>query len=472
MKLACVILAAGSGTRMNSNLPKVLHGLYNMPMLQYAMDAAAGLKPQKTVIVAGKNHQLLKDSVRPASGLTFAVQGMPRGTADALLCAAGKLQGFGGTTLVLNGDMPLITSGTLRRFLGLHKRHKNTLSAASFITDDAGSYGRVFRDKKGKAVRIIEALDAKEGERAIKEANSGIYAIEPAALPLLAKIGKNRIKGEYYITDLYEITGKQGLRTGIYPMGGEDEFMGINTMHDLLKAQEALRKRQVMFFVKKGVKFIDADSVFIHPYATIGRETLVYPNVYLDGKTKIGMRCVIYPNVRIIDSTVENNAQIKDSTLIEESVIGHRAQIGPFAHIRPGSSIGPSAKIGNFVEVKKSAIGKGTKAMHLSYIGDAAVGRDVNIGAGTITCNYNGFKKHRTVIEDNVFVGSGTQLVAPVRVKKGSYIGAGSTITKNVPPGSLALSRVKQKNIEGWVGKKTRIPGLTASDCKKTKKKR
>jgi bifunctional UDP-N-acetylglucosamine pyrophosphorylase/glucosamine-1-phosphate N-acetyltransferase len=248
--------------------------------------------------------------------------------------------------------------------------------------------------------------------------------------------------------------------------------MGINTRQDLAIAHEVLRKKTVRKLQEKGVTIMDADSTYIWPSVRIGRDSVIYPNVHIQGNTVIGKRCTIYPNVRIIDSRIKEGAIIKDSTLIENSSVGAGAQVGPFSHIRPESSIGESAKIGNFVEVKKSSIGRGAKAMHLSYLGDATIGKEANIGAGTITCNYDGKKKHKTVIEDGVFVGSDTQLVAPVRVGKGSYIGAGSTITKDVPAGDLAVSRADQKNLKGWAKKKRTSVSKKRSSRKNLKSKR
>jgi bifunctional UDP-N-acetylglucosamine pyrophosphorylase/glucosamine-1-phosphate N-acetyltransferase len=452
--LACVILAAGLGTRMKSPLPKVLHRIYDRPMLQYPLETAASLKPEKIIIVVGKNHNVIEDTLKPLNTVVFAVQEKPKGTAHALLTATTKLNGFKGTVLVMNGDTPLVTSVTLKKFLKLHRKHKNSVSFISFIAENPSSYGRVLKDRLGKPLRIIEEQDATEEEKTIKEVNSGIYAIEAHALPLLSNIKLNKRKKEYYLTDIIQIAAQKGIDTGVYCLGNEEEFMGVNTKHDFLKVHEVMRKRIISFWVKKGVNFIDASSVFIAPSVKIGSETLIYPNVYLHGDTKVGKNCTIYPNVRIIDSAIKDNAIIKDSTVIENSIINTRAEVGPFAHIRPGSRIGVSSKIGNFVEVKKSIVGEGTKAMHLSYIGDAKVGRKVNIGAGTITCNYDGVKKHETVIGNGVFVGSDSQLVAPVKLGKGSYIGAGSTITKNVPPGALAISRTLQRNIKHWRKKK------------------
>ncbi|MFA4918415.1 MAG: bifunctional UDP-N-acetylglucosamine diphosphorylase/glucosamine-1-phosphate N-acetyltransferase GlmU [Thermodesulfovibrionales bacterium] len=450
MKLACVVLAAGLGTRMKSSLPKVLHRLHGVPMLRYVLNALRTLHPQKIVIVAGKNIQDIKESLNDTAKIAFARQIEAKGTGDALLKAVPSLKGFKGAVLVVNGDTPLITGSTLKNFLSLHKRKRNEVSVLSFESRDPGSYGRIIRDNKGRAAFIVEQRDATETQKTIREVNSGVYAIESGALPLLKEIKPNKSKGEYYLTDIVGIARDKGLRLDAFCAGFEDEFMGVNTIEEFENAGRIMKRRIIKKFSDRGVHFIEKDSIFISSDTEIGADTNVYPNVHLEGKTSIGKRCTIYPNVRILDSIIEDGAVIKDSTLIEEAIVKRNASVGPFAHIRPGSVIGEKAKIGNFVEVKKSVIGPGTKASHLSYLGDALIGKDVNIGAGTITCNYDGHKKHITTIEDGVFVGSDTQFIAPVKIGKGAFVGAGSTITVDVPSHALALSRVKQRNIEGW----------------------
>ena len=450
MKLACVVLAAGLGTRMKSSLPKVLHRLHGAPMLRYVLNALHTLQPQKIVIVAGENIQDIKESLNDTAKIAFARQIEAKGTGDALLKAVPSLKGFKGAVLVVNGDTPLITGSTLKNFLSLHKRKRNEVSVLSFESRDPGSYGRIVRDNKGRAAFIVEQRDATETQKTIREVNSGVYAIESGAFPLLKEIKPNKSKGEYYLTDIIGIARDKGVRIDAFCTGSEDEFMGVNTIEELENAGRIMKRRIIKKFSDRGVHFIEKDSIFISSDTEIGADTNVYPNVHLEGKTSIGKGCTIYPNVRILDSIIEDGAVIKDSTLIEEAIVKRNASVGPFAHIRPGSVIGEKAKIGNFVEVKKSVIGPGTKASHLSYLGDARIGKDVNIGAGTITCNYDGHKKHITTIEDGVFVGSDTQFVAPVKIGKGAFVGAGSTITADVPSHALALSRVKQRNIEGW----------------------
>ncbi|NWF98421.1 MAG: bifunctional UDP-N-acetylglucosamine diphosphorylase/glucosamine-1-phosphate N-acetyltransferase GlmU [Nitrospirae bacterium] len=455
MRISAVVLAAGLGTRMKSNIPKVLHKILGKPMIQYIIDTIKSIKPEKLIVVAGKNIKELKEAVSWQNDIIiFVKQTVPKGTGDAALKALPQLKGFTGTVLIVNGDTPLITKSTILNFLALHKKRKNQVSVLSFESKEPSSYGRILRDEKGRVISIVEQRDASEEQKKIKEVNSGIYAIENNALNLLKKIPLNTSKGEYYLTDIIGIAKSKGFKTDAICIGLEEELTGVNTREELNLAANTMRYRIIKKFLESGVTFIDFGSTFISPSAQIGHGTTIYPNVIIEGFTTIGEGCTIYPNVRIVDSEIKDKAIIKDSTLIESSIIKSNAIIGPFAHIRPGSVICENAKIGNFVEVKKSIIGQGTKASHLSYLGDAKIGNDVNIGAGTITCNYDGKNKYITTIEDNVFIGSDTQLVAPVKIGKGAFVGAGSTITVNVPPDSLALSRVEQKNIEGWALKR------------------
>ena len=454
MKLSVVVLAAGIGKRMKSSLPKVLHSIQGTTMLQHVVNTLQELKPLRIVVVAGQHLEKIKASLQDIDRISFAEQREPRGTGDALLRAVSFLGKGKETTIVVNGDSPLITRETLRKFLALHRKRRNALSLLSFIAEEPKSYGRLIRDQRGYVISVIEDRDATASQKAINEVNSGVYAIEPEALRLLDEIKLNKSKGEYYLTDIVHIAREKGMRMDAFQIGYEDEFIGVNTREELEKAGRLMKDRIIKRWKDRGVNFIDTGSVFLSSSTHIGKGTVVYPNVHLEGNTRIGRDCTIYPNVRICESVIEDGAVIKDSTLIESSVVKERALVGPFAHLRPGSEIGVKAKIGNFVEVKKSIIGPGTKASHLSYLGDAKIGRDVNIGAGTITCNYDGHSKDVTTIEDGVFIGSDSQLIAPVRVGKGAYLGAGSTITKDVPSKALALSRVEQVNIEGWVTKR------------------
>lgn len=452
MKLSAVVLAAGLGTRMKSSLPKVLHPLFGKPMVRHVVETLLELGSEKTIVVTGPNGEGIRCALR-GFPVSFAVQKEPLGTGDALKSAAKRLRGFRGTVLVVSGDTPLVKTSTLKSLLKLHRRSRQDLSLISFVAGESHSYGRIIRTGK-KVSAIVEDKNATEEEKKIREVNSGIYAIEHRLLGLLNKITVNKVKGEYYLTDLVGLSVAAGCRTAAFMLGDERQLTGINTREDLYRATHYLREEIISGFMENGVKFVDRSSVFIDPEASIGAETVIYPNVHIEGRTAVGSGCIIYPNSRIAGSTIGNKVVVKDSTVIEESAVCEGASVGPFAHVRPGSVIGAHAKIGNFVEVKKSVIGAGTKASHLSYLGDAEIGERVNIGAGTITCNYDGSRKHKTLIGADAFIGSDTQFVAPVSIGEGAFVGAGSTITEDVPPLALALSRTAQRNIEEWALKR------------------
>jgi bifunctional UDP-N-acetylglucosamine pyrophosphorylase/glucosamine-1-phosphate N-acetyltransferase len=452
MALAIVVMAAGLGTRMKSDTPKVLHKLNGKHVVRHVVDTAASMKPESIVVVINPAGGPVRDALKDCN-VAFAIQQEPNGTADALATALKKLGKFTGTLLVLSGDAPLVTIETLKLLIKTHKRRKEEISILSFIVDGDHAYGRIVRNGND-ITAIVEARDSDEEQEKIDEVNSGIYAFEPSALALMKEIRINPRKKEFYLTDIVALAFNKGLRIGAYPIGDETELTGINTRAELALAGLYLRDRIVSQWLEAGVSFIDPLSVFIGPNVRIGTDTIIYPNVMIEGSTSIGKSCVVYPNTRISNSKIGNGVSVKDSSVIESAIIKDKATVGPFAHLRPDSVIGNSAKIGNFVEIKKSVIGNGSKASHLSYIGDAEIGDDVNIGAGTITCNYDGVNKFKTVIETGSFIGSDTQLVAPVTVGKGAYVGSGTTVTKDVPPMALALSRSPQINIEGWARKK------------------
>jgi len=360
-KLACVVLAAGEGTRMRSTIPKVLHKLNGIPMIHYVLCAVSGLGPERVIVVAGRDNERVLKGALKSGDVRFALQKAPLGTAHALMSAGKALRGFQGDVLVVNGDTPLVSTMTLRKFITKHRRSRKSLSLLSFIAGDPTGYGRILRDISGTPLGIREEKDATEEERKIEEVNSGIYLFKPRTLTLLKKIGLNSKKGEYYLTDILEIASQKGLGCGVYCSGDEREFMGINTMEELLKAQRILREKTVRYWLERDVSFMDETAVYIHPDVVIGEGTHIYPNVYLEGKTSIGSGCVIYPDVRITDSTVGNGVTIKDSSVIESAEIQGNTIIGPFARLRPGARIMKDARIGNFVEVKASTIGEGAK---------------------------------------------------------------------------------------------------------------
>lgn len=446
-----VILAAGLGTRMKSSMPKILHRIFEKPIIDYVIDCAKSIKPLHTFVVTNPSLKEVVEHLEKRE-VNIVFQNEPKGTAHALFSALPYLNSD--KILILNGDTPLLRKETLDRFIEIFNKNEVDMAILSFYPQRQHSYGRILRDEKQKIKRIVEITDLKDELILSSEANSGIYILKREVAELVKEIKENPNKGEFYLTDIVEIAVNKGFNIEAYSIAEEDELIGINTRAELSLAIRYLRDRVVKKWMEKGVTFYDPASVWISPSVTIGQDTIIYPYVFLEGDTKIGKGCVIYQGVRVKDSIIEDNVQINDCTVIESSIVKSRSQIGPFAHIRPQTIIGKECRIGNFVEVKNSTIGDSTKAAHLSYIGDSEIGNNVNIGAGTITCNYDGQKKHKTIVEDNVFIGSDTQLVAPVRIRKGAYIGAGSTITKEVPEDSLAISRTPQKNILGWAKKK------------------
>ena len=449
--IATIILAAGKGTRMNSDLVKVLHPILGLPMLSYSIELSLNeVKAKKTIVVVGHQADRIQEMFRNPR-VDFVLQKEQLGTGHAVLQGLPFLQSFDGTVLILCGDVPLVKLETLRSFIDSYKKNESALSVLTAVVEEPFGYGRILRNPEGWLERIVEEKDASEEEKKIREINTGIFCVRARFLTEgLKEIGKENAQGEYYLTDLVEIARRKELRCSAHIAADPMEVMGINTRVDLAIANKKLRQEKLKGLMISGVTIIDPKTTYVDRAVEVGKDTFLYPNCHLQGTTKIGERCVIEPNSKISDSIIGSDVTIRSNSVITESKIEEGASIGPFAHLRPLSEVKAKAKIGNFVEVKKSVIGRGSKANHLTYIGDSLVGEDVNIGAGTITCNYDGFEKHQTIIGNRVFVGSNVELVAPVKVGSGSSIGAGTTITKDVPEGALAISRVKQKNIKGW----------------------
>ena len=458
--VAAIILAAGLGKLMKSDTPKVLHPVAGRPMLFYPVQVIKNLGLKKAIIIVGhkaeKVMEILDSELRtPNSELKFVKQEPQLGTGHAVLCAENVLKAWKGDILILSGDVPLITKQTILGLLDLHAKKKAAISFISTVIADPSGYGRVLRDENNSVKRIVEDKDSSIEEKAINEINTGIYCINAQFLfSGLKNIKRENAQGEYYLPDLIEMAAKAKQKVACLTHINPAEVMGINNRIELAQANGVMRERINNELMLSGVSLIDPETTYIHYGVKIGKDTTIYPNVFLEGNTNIGKGCLIEQGCMIQNSHIGDGSKIKSNSVIESSEIGGQVSIGPFARIRPDSTIGDGARIGNFVEVKKSRIGRGTKANHLSYLGDAIIGKDVNIGAGTITCNYDGVKKHQTIIEDGAFIGSDTQLIAPVKVGKNAYIGSGSTITKNVPPGSLALSRIEQRVVEGWALKR------------------
>lgn len=446
---AAIILAAGQGKRMKSRRPKVLHLLAGMPMLDYTLNLVERLHFQKVYVIVGYQADQVK-AVLSGRDITALLQHIPLGTGDAVLKAKQVLENFPGPVLILSGDTPLLREETVRGLCERHEAEKATITLLTTRMPVPDGYGRVIRGKGGEIIRVVEEKDATPDQRSVQEVNCGVYVAEAAFLfEALAKVAPNNQQQEYYLTDIIQIAADASMKLVGWEAAAE-EVVGINSRADMAMAEEILQRRINTRWMAEGVTFIDPSLIRIGARVTIGRDTILYPGVTLEGETDIGEGCVLHP-CRIRDSHVGSDVVIKDHCVIEGANIESMASVGPFAHLRSGTLIRQGAKVGNFVEIKKSELGEGSKANHLSYIGDTVVGKGVNIGAGTITCNYDGEKKHQTIIEDNVFIGSDTQLVAPVRVGARSLIAAGSTITQDVPPDTLAISRVKQENKIGWV---------------------
>ncbi|HML96402.1 MAG TPA: bifunctional UDP-N-acetylglucosamine diphosphorylase/glucosamine-1-phosphate N-acetyltransferase GlmU [Thermodesulfobacteriota bacterium] len=449
MSLAVVVLAAGMGKRMKSRLPKVLHPVLGRPMLAYVMDAVAGLSPEKTVIVIGNGGGEVAKAA--GDGVSYARQEEQLGTGHAATCARSALRGFKGDVLILNGDYPLITDKTLKSFVKKHRKDEADVSVLTAFVDDPHGYGRILRNGSGNVDRIVEEKDASADEKKINEINSGTYCVKSDFLwKALSALTPQNSQGEYYLTDIVGIAKGKSLGISGIPVKDPNEVLGVNDRAQLAYAEGLLRDRTNGSLMAGGVTMVDPANTYISPGVKIGRDTVIYPGTYIYGRTVIGEGSFIGPGVWIEDSRIGGGVTIKMSCYITGADVEDCVSIGPFAHLRPGAKIMDGAKVGNFVEIKKSTVGRGSKVPHLSYVGDAVLGTGVNIGAGTITCNYDGFNKYETIIGDNVFIGSDTMLVAPVRVGKGATTGAGSTITKDVPEGALAIGRARQTIIDNW----------------------
>jgi bifunctional UDP-N-acetylglucosamine pyrophosphorylase/glucosamine-1-phosphate N-acetyltransferase len=456
-QITAVILAAGQGTRMKSNKPKVLHEILGRPMIVYLLDTLKLVGVEDIVMVVGHQGEAVQAALNDY-GVRFVIQEPQLGTGHAVQVAMPVVPPEAGTIMVLCGDAPLISAESIA---ALNKRHEDTGASVTVQTielTDGAHYGRVVRDAAGRVTAVLQAKDSKDQPDilAIREINTGAYCFEGAFLREgLNQIPKSSVTGEIYLTDLIHIAREQG--RGVEAMVDPDweALLGINSRQELAEATRTVKRRINDRHMSQGVTFIDPEATYVEPGVSIGRDTIIYPNVYLQGNTAIGEGCVIESTVKIENSTLENSVHIKMGCVITQSRLGTGSDLGPFAHLRPGADLRQRVHVGNFVEVKKSVLYEGVKAGHLTYLGDAEVGAGTNVGAGTITCNYDGVHKHRTTIGEKAFIGSNTALVAPVTVGAGAYIGAGSTITKEVPPGKLGISRARQVNLERrLVGKK------------------
>jgi len=449
--VAAVILAAGKGTRMKSGLVKVLHPVAGRPMITWPVDAARAAGASPTVLVVGHQADAVRAAFHGIQEIRTAIQAEQLGTGHAVACARDQLAGFSGTVLILCGDTPLLQVETLQGMIAFHREQGASLTVLTAVVDNPYGYGRVIRDGAGRVVRIVEQKDATPEEQAICEINSGIYCMEAGFLfANIGSISSDNAQQEFYLTDLVTIATAKGLTCLGRPAVDADEIMGVNDRAQLAEASRILRRRINHDLMCSGVSLIDPEQTYIDQGVSIGHDTIIYPNCTIGGATAIASGCTIENGVTIKNCTIGDGCHIKAGSVLEDSQLQAEVTVGPMAHLRPGTVLNDHVKIGNFVETKKIVMGKGSKASHLTYLGDAEIGSNVNIGCGTITCNYDGVNKHRTTIGDDVFIGSDVQLVAPVAVGRNSLVAAGTTVTLDVPPDSLAISRVPQVNKVGW----------------------
>lgn len=439
-----IILAAGKGTRMKSKLYKVLHPVCGKPMVEHIMNRVTETAPNEIITIVGHGAELVKKQLGDRS--EYALQAEQLGTGHAVLQAEPFLKGKKGTTLVISGDTPLLTSETLNNLFEYHQGKNASATILTAKAEDPTGYGRIVRDHVGIVEKIVEQKDATLEEARIQEINTGTYCFDNELLfDALSQLDTDNAQGEYYLTDIIEILKKAGKNVAAYLTEDFDESLGVNDRVALSKANELMRARINHQHMLNGVSFIDPKATYIDDGVVIGAETVIEPGVYLKGKTVIGENCLITANSQITDSIIEDDVTVKTS-VVGESILRKGSDVGPYAHLRPKAEIGEKAHVGNFVEVKKAVIGEGTKVGHLTYVGDAILGKDINVGCGVVFVNYDGKNKHQTTVGDHSFVGSSVNLIGPVNVAPNSMIAAGSTITKDIPEGAMGIARARQEN--------------------------
>jgi bifunctional UDP-N-acetylglucosamine pyrophosphorylase / glucosamine-1-phosphate N-acetyltransferase len=447
-------MAAGRGKRLKSRTPKVLHPICGRPVLWHVLQALRSVRPEVVAVVVGHGRDEVQDAVESWAirlPIRFVHQDQPLGTGHAVMVSEDEVRGSD-DVLVLSGDEPLATGEQLRDLLRLHRRRGAAAAIQTTVPDDPTGFGRIIRDGDD-FLRIAESVEASPAERAITEVATGTYAFRREdlfkALPL---VGRENVQREYYLPDVLGILREKG-ETIVVVRADNGGAVGANSRLEMARATAVMRRRINEGLMEHGVTLVNPNATYIDAGIRIGPDSVIHPNTALAGETRIGRGCVIGPSARIVDSRIEDGAEVRES-VVTGSRIGREATVGPYAHIRPGTVMGPRTKAGSFVEIKASRIGEGSKVPHLSYVGDSVIGKNVNVGAGTVTVNYDGYRKHRTVIGDDVRIGSDTMLVAPVRIGKGAVTGAGSTITKDVPPGALAVERGDQRVVRGYRARK------------------
>jgi bifunctional UDP-N-acetylglucosamine pyrophosphorylase / glucosamine-1-phosphate N-acetyltransferase len=453
------ILAAGKGTRMKSRVPKVLHKVCGAPMIEHVLGAAGSLQPASTVMIIGHEAEALRTALGHHAGLTFVVQEPQLGTGHALLVSEPALRDATGTLVLLSGDVPLLSAKTLKELVDCHATRRAAATVVTANVQNAHGYGRIVRSGR-EIARIVEDRDASPAEKDIREINSGIYAFALDGLfTALRNIAAENAQGEYYLPDLVSIFRQEGRVVDTFTVGDADEIRGINSRSELAEMSRLMRQQKNSELMALGVTIEDPATAYIGRGVQIGADTIIHPGVTIDGATTIGSGSEVHSGVRIVSSTIGDGVTILDHSVITDSTIASGATVGPFARLRQHAEVGPNARVGNFVELKNTVLGAGSKSQHLAYLGDAVIGERVNVGAGTITCNYDGEKKNTTRIEDGAFIGSDSQLVAPVTIGRGAYVGSGTTIREDVPAGALAVSAGKQRNLDGWVEKREKGKG-------------
>ena len=447
-----VILAAGMGTRMKSKMPKVLHKVCGKPLSKWVIDASKAAGADKVCAVVGHKAETVKEVLGDVC--KFALQAEQKGTGHAVMQAIDVIKNSKGEVVILNGDTPLITAETINKAIEYHKNNGNQATVITAILDDATGYGRIVRDNDGSVLKIVEQKDASKEEKKINEVNSGMYVFDAQSLVYaLDKITPNNAQGEYYLTDTLEILLSAGKKIGGYAISDNDEIRGINDRVQLNEAEKIMQKRINEYHMRNGVTMRNPESVYIEDGVEIGNDTEICQNVTIKSGTKIGSDCVIGSGSMLDRAVIHDGVDVLSSVILE-SEVDEGTHVGPFAYIRPNCHVGKEVKVGDFVELKNSNIDDGTKISHLTYIGDSDVGKRVNFGCGTVTCNYDGKKKYRTTIGDDCFVGCNTNFVSPINVGDGVYIAAGSTITEDIPENSLSIARARQVNKEGWKDKR------------------
>jgi bifunctional UDP-N-acetylglucosamine pyrophosphorylase / glucosamine-1-phosphate N-acetyltransferase len=453
-ELGVVVLAAGQGTRMKSNLPKVLHPLGGRPLFLHVLRTAKRLNPRPVAIVIGHGAEAVR-SAYAGNDVAWILQEQQRGTGHAVLCAKEAFKGFKGEVIILSGDVPFIREQTLHMLVAHHRSRNAAVTLLTAFLDEPRGYGRILRDDHGNATGIVEEKDATLGERGIREVNAGVYVVSaPFAFAALSEVKNHNQQGEYYLPDIVAIGLAQGADVETVRVDDVREMLGVNTREELAFMEKDLRQSINKKWMLAGVTFKDPDTTYIEDDVTIGKDTVIGPNTQLRGKTVVGERCQIDGSAFLTDAQIGDEVHLRFSVVMTGCRVENGAIIGPFAHLRPGSNLGPNVHIGNFVETKEAKIGEGTKANHLTYLGDVTIGSETNIGAGTITCNYDGFHKYNTTIGDRVQVGSDTTLIAPVSLGDDVYVATASTVRHDVPAGALVYNQRDERVREGWTEQK------------------